>query len=120
MVEEKKTGQVDHSDFPDPKGMQGWLENEIADIHKASELRIKEATRFVNEYARGEISRDEAAERSYEYVTRWGDTWLPGVMSSKGMNDEEILRRMNEYRVKEDLLDKQAWEARKSGGSWSR
>jgi hypothetical protein len=113
MAEEKSAGQGE-SDFPDPKGMQGWLEREIADIHKASELRIKEATRFVNEYARGEISADEAAKRSFEYANRWGDA-IPGVPRTQGLTDDEILARLNETRVKEGLLDKHVLSRRKGG-----
>ena len=70
MAEEKSAGQGE-TDFPDPKGMQRWLEREITDIQKAAELRIRDAAKFVNEYARGEISRDDAERRSFEYAQRW-------------------------------------------------
>lgn len=83
--------------FPDPKGMQGWLKREIADIHKASELRIREARQFVNEYSRGEISKEQAEKRHHEYSQRWGDV-IPGVMRTQGMSDEEILARLDETR----------------------
>lgn len=105
MAGESKASQVDHSDFPDPKGMQNWLEREVADIQRASELRIKDAKNFVDAYARGEISSDEAAQRSSEYADRWGDA-IPGVMSSRGLSDEEILTRLNEARAKQGVLGK--------------
>lgn len=92
-----KGDETEDASFPDPKDMQGWLEREIADIHKASELRIREATRFVNEYARGEISKDQAEKRHYEYSQRWGDV-LPGVQRTQGLTDEEILSRLDEAR----------------------
>jgi hypothetical protein len=92
-------------DYPSPKEMQGWLDREIADITKAMDLRLKDATRFVTAYARGEISADEAAARAYEYSERWGDA-LPGVARSQGMSDEEILKRIDETRGKQGLLDK--------------
>ena len=43
--------------------MQGWLNCEIADITKAMELRVKEATAFVEAYARGELSERELDKR---------------------------------------------------------
>src|ERR1039458_5694219 len=92
------------SDYPSPGEMQGWLEREIADAAKAMELRIKEASRLVGAYARGEISADEAAQRGYEYSCRWGEA-LPGVPRSHGMTDEEILARIDETRAKQGLLD---------------
>jgi hypothetical protein len=96
MPESKTTGSGD-SDFPDPKGMQGWLEREIADITRAAELRIKDASRFVNAYARGEITSEEAAKRGYEYSNRWGDA-LPGVPRSQGLSDQDILQTIDEAR----------------------
>ena len=92
----KEQGAEDWS-FPDPKGMQGWLESEIADIQKAAELRIREATRFVNDYSRGEISKEGAEERHYGYSQRWGDV-IPGVERTQGLTDEEILARLDEAR----------------------
>jgi len=109
-----KDAESGWTELPDPKGMQSWLEGEIADIQKAAELRIREATRLVNEYARGEISTGEAAKRSYEYSERWGDA-MPGVMGTKGLSDDEILRRLDESRVQEGLLDKHVLRRRKSG-----
>ncbi len=113
MVEEKKLGQGE-GEFPDPKGMQGWLEREITDVMKAAELRIKDATQFVNAYARGELSTDEAAHRCYEYETRWGAP-LPGVMRSRGLTDEQIMTKINEERVAEGLLDKHVLKRRDAG-----
>lgn len=84
-------------DFPSPKEMQGWLEREIADAAKAMELRVRDASRFVSAYGRGEISAEEAEKRSIEYSKRWGEA-LPGVGRSQGMTDEEILARIDETR----------------------
>jgi len=111
MVEEKQGGE---GEFPDPKGMQGWLEGEIERIQKASELRIKEATRFVNEYGRGEISADQAAERSFEYANRWGDA-LPGIGGTRGVSDEEILRKLDEAQVMQGAVDKHVLSRRRGG-----
>jgi hypothetical protein len=96
-MSEQKDKTSEKADFPAPKAMQGWLEREIADIARAAELRIKDATRFVNTYARGELSADEAAKQSLKYADRWGEA-LPGVPRSAGLNDDEILKRIDETR----------------------
>lgn len=99
--------------------MQGWLEREIADSAKAMELRIKDASRFLSAYARGEISKDDAAERHDEYSCRWGEA-LPGVARSHGLTDEQILNRIDETRVKQGLLDKHVLSRRKRSPEASR
>lgn len=100
--------------FPDPKGAHSWLEREIADIQKAAELRIREASRFVNEYSRGEISTEEAEKRHYEYSQRWGDV-IPGVTRTQGLTDDEILRGLNQTRVDQGLLGKHVLSRREGG-----
>jgi hypothetical protein len=106
----------DETNFPSAVGMQRWLEREITDIQKAAELRIKEATRFVGAYARGELSAEQAADRTYEYDSRWGDA-LPGGFRSQGLTDEEILTTIDNVRVKQGMLDKHVLERRKKSGT---
>jgi hypothetical protein len=119
LMSQPKASGSSEPDFPSPQGMQGWLEREIADVTRAAELRIKDATRFVNAYARGEISADQAAERSYQYQNRWGDA-LPGVPRSAGLTDQQILERIDETRKPnfvERLMEKQTGSSgRKKGG----
>jgi hypothetical protein len=93
------------SEFPSSKEMEGWLRREIADATKALELRIKDATHLVAAYSRGELSADEAEERSYQYSLRWGDA-LPGAARSQGLSDEEILKRMDTARIRKNPIDK--------------
>jgi hypothetical protein len=87
----------DESDYPSAQRMQEWLAREIADIQKAAELRIKDATQFVNAYARAEITASEAESRGFRYAERWGDA-LPGVLRSQGLSDIEIIARIDEAR----------------------
>ena len=84
--------------------MRGWLEREITDIDKAKELRVKEATGFVEAYAQGEIAQDEMERRMYEYSCRWGEP-LPGVPRSEGMSDDQILARINKTRISQGELE---------------
>jgi hypothetical protein len=93
----------DDSDFPSPQEMTGWLQREIANSKRAAELRIKDATAFVNDYAAGKITSDEAAERSFQHSKRWGDA-LPGILSSEGMTDEEITKHIDEIRNRQAKL----------------
>ena len=87
------------SDFPSPQEMEGWLQREIADIKRAAELRIKDATAFVTAYSKGEISQEEADERSYQYSRRWGEP-IFGVFRSEGLSDEQVLKQLDEANSK--------------------
>jgi hypothetical protein len=93
--------RTDHeeSDFPSPQEMEGWLQREIADVKKAAELRIKDATLFVTAYSKGEISKEQAEDRSYQYSRRWGEP-IFGVSRSEGLSDEQILKELDEARGK--------------------
>jgi len=89
----------EESDFPSVRDMEGWLQREIADVKRAAELRIKDATSFVTAYSRGEIASAEAAQLSHKYASRWGDP-LPGISRSQGLRDEEILDAIDETRAR--------------------
>jgi hypothetical protein len=112
----KGKSNQDDGAFPEPKEMSGWLEREIADIHKAGELRIKDAARFVTAYSRGDLSKEEAEEASFKYAQRWGDVF-PGIMRSEGLNDDEIVRKMDEARVKQGVLKHRLRDTKNSGRS---
>lgn len=73
------TEQPDESNHLSVKDMQDWLSQELRDLDKARELRIKEATGFVEAYARGELTSREASERLTLYEDRWGEA-LPGAI----------------------------------------
>jgi hypothetical protein len=75
--------------------LQGWLREEVRDSAKAHELRTKEATQFVEDYAAGKITGEEAMNRLYAYDLRWGDV-LPGTTASPGKSDEQILSEIDE------------------------
>jgi hypothetical protein len=80
-----------------PKDMQGWMRQEIKDATKALELRIREATDFVSEYALGNLTPQEADERWSRYQHRWGEA-LPGATASEGLTDDEITRKIDQTR----------------------
>jgi hypothetical protein len=84
----------EESDFPSPEGMRGWLKREIADIMKAAELRVKDASELVVGYSAGEVSRQQAEALSNRYAERWGDA-LPGTLRPEGKTDSEILEALD-------------------------
>jgi hypothetical protein len=89
--------------MPDPnentltrEEMRQWLEQEVRDLTKATELRLSDATEFVMAYALGKMTATEAMERLTRYGNRWGDSPIPGVYTDKNMTDDEIIRRLEE------------------------
>jgi hypothetical protein len=97
MSQENKQ-DVEGTEYPTPKELQAWLENEIECANKATELRIKDASRLVNAYARGELNAAEAARLGHDYEQRWGEA-LPGVWTPQGMTDQQILATVDEART---------------------
>src|ERR1035438_3550884 len=78
-----------------PQDMRAWLQQEVRDLTKAFELRLKDATDFVTAYAVGELTPREAKERLGRYQYRWGDSPIPGVSTEESMTTREILRRLD-------------------------
>jgi hypothetical protein len=75
--------------------MVEWLQREIRDLSKQTELRVKDATDFVTAYAMGKVTEKEMRERLSVYHHRWGDSPIPGVTTQEGMTDEEIMKRLD-------------------------
>jgi hypothetical protein len=98
MSEQDRRGD---EEFMSPKEMAGWLREEIRDSQKAWELRVKDATAFVNAYAAGELSAKEANEKMLAYDRRWGEA-LFGASAGAGITDEAILKTIDAAR--EDSL----------------
>jgi hypothetical protein len=69
-LKEKAVSESD--DVLTPKDMKKWLGREVSNVMKQADLRVQEATDFVTAYALGEITAAEAAERLYQYESKWG------------------------------------------------
>jgi hypothetical protein len=94
-------GDIDNAqDYPSPTDMQSWLMQEIRDSEKAHELRISEATGFINAYASGNISPEEAALHLRRYQDRWGEP-LFGATAGEHMCNEEIIAAVDNARKKQ-------------------
>ena|ERR1700685_1455946 len=85
----------DEDDKLTPEDMVGWLQQEIRDLSKATELRIKDATDFVTAYALGKITEEEIRQRRMAYLYRWGEEPVPGVDVQEGMTNEEVIKRLD-------------------------
>jgi hypothetical protein len=66
---------------------------------KAFELRLKEATDLVTAYSLGDLTPEQADERSWRYQHRWGEA-LSGASVSDGVTDEQILSKIDQTRGK--------------------
>lgn len=84
-------------DLLSPTDMLVWLRDEAANVAKAAEMRVREATELVTAYAVGEISPKEANKRFHAYDHRWRDA-ISGVSSTQGKTDKEIRKEMDEAR----------------------
>jgi hypothetical protein len=79
-----------------PADMVQWLQQELRDLSKATELRTQEATGFVTDFALGKISEEKMMKLKSVYTSRWGDSPIPGVMTDEGMTNEEIMKRLDD------------------------
>lgn len=80
-----------------PQDVREWFHQEVADLSKALELRLKESSELVTAYTSGKISPEEAGKRFLRYNRRWGEA-LPGTHAGKGVSDDQILKAIDEVR----------------------
>jgi len=85
------------SGYATPQDMRDWLHQEILDSAKAFELRVREATEFVDDYSRGRISPEQALDRHVQYGERWGEA-LYGATAGKTTTNEEIVAAIDRAR----------------------
>jgi hypothetical protein len=85
-------------EYPSPQDMRLWAQQEIKDVTKAVELRIRELTDLVTNYSAGEITPKEADERKDRYEHRWGEA-LRGCSTGPNVTDEEILTKIDGTRT---------------------
>jgi hypothetical protein len=82
-------------EYLSPHNLRQWLRQEKADLAKATELRLKDATEFVTAYGAGQITPQEADQRFREYNRRWYEA-LPGTHATRSASDAEILAMIDE------------------------
>jgi hypothetical protein len=77
-----------------PADMRQWLQQEIRDLTKAFELRVKDATDFVSAYSQGELTPRQAMDRMTTYQHRWSDA-LEGAAFQEGMTNEQVIQQID-------------------------
>jgi hypothetical protein len=82
---------------PDPSGdtisvedMRGALKDEIREVMKAAELRVRALSEITTAYAAGELTPEQATDNYFRHMDKWGEAF-PGVRSVIGKSDEELL-----------------------------
>jgi hypothetical protein len=85
-------GKPDSSDIESfsVRDLNSELADEMREVMKAAQIRIRKLTDLTVAYASGEISPNEAWEAYCQHKDNWGDA-LPGVTRDiRNLTDEEI------------------------------
>src|ERR1700744_216037 len=91
-----------------PDAMCGWLQEEVRDVMKEWELRIKDATEFVTEYATGRLPPKEAEERLNQYDRRWHDALYGHRAGFK--TDEELIAAIDKRREENRRAERERYK----------
>ena len=73
------------------------LRDEVLAVSRAAEMRTREITALVTDYARGKATAEETHKRFLQYSRRWGDA-IPGITTVEGKTDEELFRESDDVR----------------------
>ena len=107
-------GKAEHLSADD---MRSWLGEEIRNVLKECELRVRDATAFTTAYAAGELTPKEAHKRLSRYGERWHDP-LNGIQASSYKTDDQILAAMDKAgQSRRSFLEKVDRKAARSRGS---
>jgi hypothetical protein len=83
------------------KEMQAWLNEEIRDVLKECDLRVRDATDFTTGYLTGKLTAEQANERFDAYYERWDDP-LRGVYASSHQNEQSLLDAIDTNRKQQN------------------
>ncbi len=86
---------------PSIEDLQQWLTQELRDLEKARELRIKEATGIVDSVVKGKLTPSEGFHLTNEYEDRWGEA-IPGACALPNLTDEQLIARIDQARIDDD------------------
>ena len=74
--------------------MKTYLKDEIREVRRAADLRIREFTDFTNAYAAGELTPEQAMDKFHRHMDKWGDSF-PGLMPhDSNLSDAQIIAGM--------------------------
>jgi hypothetical protein len=81
-----------------------WHTNEVEEVMRAAQLRLRDSAKIIEEYRRSTIGFDEAAERVMAHSMKWGEIFPGGIDgNTRGKSDEEI-----HSAIEKAKLDKEA------------
>jgi hypothetical protein len=94
-MNEQTTDEFNSHDDLTPQEMRSFFSDEVANVTKGAELRIRELAELMARFHTGEITAERATELAGDYKEKWGDA-VPGVYSVKGKTDAELMAAVNE------------------------
>jgi len=97
--------------------MRSWLAEEVGNVLKECDLRVRDATDFATAYIAGKMTAEQAEKRLTRYEERWGGA-LSGVFASSYRNDEPIIKAID--RADRDIEKARNYTERVSKGARSR
>ncbi len=74
-----------------PKHLRHVLDEEITQVMKGAELRLRELAQISTLAAAGELTPEEATRRYERYHEKWGDALPGGIMMAQGQSDKALL-----------------------------
>jgi hypothetical protein len=94
-------GEPEESEHLSIHALRQWLAQELKDLDKARDLRIKDANGLVDAYSRGELTAAQASDRLIAYEDRWGEA-LPGAHAMAHLTDDAIIAKIDETNAAEN------------------
>jgi hypothetical protein len=78
-----------------------WYTNEVEDVTRAAQLRLRNATKVIEDHRRGKTSFNEAAKAVDAHYDKWGRIF-PGEIEDtiRGQSDEKINKAIEEFRAR--------------------
>ena len=90
MAADKQGGSTDLT----PEEMRSWYDEEMRNVRKECELRVRDATEFTTAYLEEKLTPQQATKRIRRYEERWGDS-LGGVYASSYQDDAAIVKAID-------------------------
>jgi hypothetical protein len=95
---------ADADKYLSARDMSWWLKDELRNVTKECELRIREATELATAYSIGDLTPKQADELYIRYQNRW-DLPLMGLGASNYSSDEAIIKALDKARERARSID---------------
>jgi hypothetical protein len=101
--------------------MLSMFNDEVTNVTKGAELRLRDFSTLLKEYVAGNISPEQATDRMVRHQEKWGDA-VPGVYSVEGKSDEELLAAVEthagSFRTSAEIETKYQDAVGRPSGQW--